>query len=150
MILTTHIRKKIVLSAADSLQYCCNTSNKIYVHCMHVFFKWQHTFTTFTTFQSFLTRCSCSDLPKDYVLPLSNADLRGKAVVKLTLEEVFSNVVRVTVCAQRRGTGTYHLTVNIDKEELVSIDIQCNIDIVVLTYCAMPNCQYCPRQALAC
>ena len=113
-------------------------------------FKWHHTFTTFTTFQSFLTRCSCSELPKDYVLPLSNADLRGKAVVKLTLEEVFSNVVRVTVCAQRRGSGTYHVTVNIDKEELVSIDIQCNIDIVVLTYCAMPNCQYCPRQALAC
>ena len=63
---------------------------------------------------------ACSGLPKGCVLPLSNAEWKEKAEVKLTVEEVFSNVLRVTVCVERKDAGTNDLTVSVDKEALVS------------------------------
>ena len=63
---------------------------------------------------------ACSGLPKGCVLSLSNAEWKEKAEVKLTVEEVFSNVLRVTVCVERKDAGTNDLTVSIDKEALVS------------------------------
>ena len=38
--------------------------------------------------------------------------------MKLTVEEVFSNVLRVTDCVERKDAGTNDLTVSIDKEAL--------------------------------
>lgn len=76
--------------------------------------------------QLFTSLCTCSGLPKDLVLSLDNVELREKAVVKLSFDEIFSNVLRVTVCAERQGTGAYSLMVNIDIASLVSTDILCH------------------------
>ena len=68
-----------------------------------------------------------SGLPKDRALSLSNAEWKKRAVVKLTIEEVFSNVLRVTVCVERKDAVTNNLTVSIDEEALVSPESYCTV-----------------------
>ena len=68
----------------------------------------------------FISLHTCSGLPKNLVL---GNELREKVEVKLTIEEIFSNVLRVTVCAERQGTGANSLSVSIDVASLVSTDI---------------------------
>ena len=68
-----------------------------------------------------------SGLPKDHALSLSNAEWKERAVVKLTIEEVFSNVLRVTVCVERKDAVTNDLTVSIDAEALVSAESFCTM-----------------------
>lgn len=75
-------------------------------------------------FQLFMSHCTFSGLLKDHILPLSNDELREKAVVKLTFEEIFSNVLGVTVCAEGQSTGAYSLTVKIDIASQVSTDLR--------------------------
>ena len=68
-----------------------------------------------------------SGLPKNHDLSLSNVEWKKKAVVKLTIEEVFSNVLRVTVCVERKDAVTNDLTVSIDAEALVSTESYCTM-----------------------
>ena len=68
-----------------------------------------------------------SGLPKNHDLSLSNVEWKKKAVVKLTIEEVFSNVLRVTVCVERKDAVTNDLTVSIDAEALVSAESYCTM-----------------------
>ena len=71
--------------------------------------------------KSIISLHTCSGLPKN--LALGN-ELREKVKVKLTIEEIFSNVLRVTVCAERQeDTGADSLSVSIDVASLVSTDI---------------------------
>ena len=70
---------------------------------------------------------ACSGLPKNHDLSLSNAEWKERAVVTLTIEEVFSNVLRVTVCVERKDAGTNDLTVSIDEEALVSPESYCTV-----------------------
>ena len=48
-------------------------------------------------------------------------------MVKLTIEEVFSNVLRVTVRVERQDAVTNDLTVSIDEEALVSPESYCTV-----------------------
>ena len=48
-------------------------------------------------------------------------------MVKLTIEEVFSNVLRVTVRVERQDAVTNDLTVSIDAEALVSPESYCTV-----------------------
>ena len=68
-----------------------------------------------------------SGLPKDHALSLSNTEWKERAVVKLTIEEVFSNILRVTVRVERQDAVTNDLTVSIDAEALVSAESFCTM-----------------------
>jgi hypothetical protein len=59
----------------------------------------------------------CS-LPKDEVLPLKNPQLKERVIVKLTVEEVFSNVVQIRVVADSVSSGAGTVQVCIDRTAL--------------------------------